>query len=78
MQIWRVTTDVCCADGAEGCPVYGVQVTLPDGTLWAWADVDTDRSAAECLACRLQNLQPSPCHFADLVLDFIEEQAQKV
>ena len=78
MQIWRVTQGVCRTDGAEGCLVYGVQVTLPDGTQWSWADVDTDRRLAECLACRLQNLQPAPCHFEDLVLDFIEEQAQKV
>ena len=78
MQIWRVTQDVCRTDGAQGCPVFGVQVTLPDGTLWTWADVDVDREIAERLTCRLQSLQPSPCHFADLVLDFIEEQAQKV
>ena len=78
MQIWQVTQDVCRTDGAEGCPVYGVQGILPDGTVWAWADVDTDRRVVECLACRLQRLQPSPCHFSDLVLDFIEEQAQKV
>lgn len=78
MQMWRVTQGVCRTDGAEGCPVYGVQVALPDGTVWSFADVDTDRFAAERLACRLQSLQPSPCHFADLVLDFIEEQAQKV
>ena len=78
MQMWRVTQGVCRTDGAEGCPVYGVQVTLPDGTVWSFADVDTDRFAAERLACRLQSLQPAPCHFADLVLDFIEEQAQKV
>ena len=78
MQIWRVTQDVCRTDGAEGYPVYGVQVALPDGTVWAWADVDTDPAVAGRLIRRLQDLQPSPCHFADLVLDFIEEQAQKV
>ena len=78
MQIWRVTQDVCRTDGAEGCPVFGVQVTLPDGTVWSFADVDTDCEMAQCLAHRMQHLQPSPCHFADLVLDFIEEQAQKV
>ena len=78
MQIWQVTENVCRTDGAEGYAVYGIQVALPDGTVWAWADVDVDRTVAECLARRLQTLQPSPCHFADLVLDFIEEQAQKV
>ena len=78
MQVWRVTQSTCCTDGAEGCAVFGVQVILPDGTAWSWSDVDTDRQLVERLACRLQSLQPSPCHFADLVLDFIEEQAQKV
>ena len=78
MQMWRVTQGVCRTDGAEDCPVFGVQVTLSDGAVWSWTDVDTDRRIAESLACRLQSLQPSPCHFADLVLDFIEEQAQKV
>ena len=78
MQIWRVTQGVCRTHGAEGYPVYGVEVTLADGSVWAWEDVDVDRAAAERLACRLQHLQPAPCHFVDLVLDFIEEQAQKV
>ena len=76
--MWRVTQGVCTTDGAEGWSVYGVQAMLPDGTVWCWADVDTDRKIVERLVCRLQSLQPSPCHFADLVLDFIEEQAQKV
>ena len=78
MQIWRVTQGVCRTDGAEGCPVFGVQATLPDGTLWSWADVDTDRSAVQWLAERLQRAQPEPCLFEDLVLDFIEEMAGKV
>ena len=77
MQIWRVTQSACRTDGAEGYPVYGVEVTLPDGAVWSWEDVDTDCRIAQRLAYRLQRLQPSPCHFADLVLDFIEEQAQK-
>ena len=75
MQCWTVTSGISDSDGAEGYPVYGVQVTLPDGGVWAWPDVDVDRGIAERLARRLQELQPATCHFRDLVLDYIEEQA---
>ena len=75
MQRWTVTSGISDSDGAEGYPVYGVQVTLPDGGVWSWPDVDVDRCVAERLAHRLQAIQPSPCHFRDLVLDYIEEQA---
>ena len=78
MQQWTVTEGVCQTHGAEGYPVFGVRVTLSDGTTWCFADVDTDRRRVQLLAHRLQALQPSACHFADLVLDYIEEQAQKV
>ena len=78
MQQWRVTTGVCRTDGAEGCPTYGVAVTLSDGGAWAWADVDTDPFIVRDLVRRLQAAQPEACHFEDLVLDFIEEMAGKV
>ena len=78
MQCWRMTEGACATPGAEGCPVYGVAVTLPDGRVWAWADVDTDPAVVQRLVCRLQRLQPDPCLFRDLVLDFIEEMAGKV
>lgn len=75
MQQWTVTDGVSSSEGAEGYPVYGVQVTLPDGTVWGWPDVDVDRAVAQGLACRLQALQPEACHFRELVLDYIEEMA---
>lgn len=78
MQQWRVTQGYCRTEGAEDCPTYGVAVTLSDNTGWAWADVDVDRAVAQALAARLQRLQPAPCHFEALVLDFIEETAGKV
>ena len=78
MQQWSVIEGVCETEGAEGYPVYGVQVTLTDGTCWSWADVDVDSAVATALATRLQTLQPAPCHFEDMVRDYIEEQAQKV
>ena len=59
-------------------PTFGVEVTLPDGSVWSWADVDTDRRVVQVLCCRLQVAQPEACHFRELVLDFIEEMAGKV
>ena len=73
-QIWMITSGVCTTPGAEGVPTYGVRVTYPGGA-WAWADVDTDIAVVQVLADRLNRLQPEPCHFADMVLDFIEEYA---
>ena len=78
MQEWSVIESECQTAGAEGFPVYGVAVRLSDGGTWSWADVDTDRSAVQWLAERLQRAQPEPCLFEDLVLDFIEEMAGKV
>lgn len=78
VQEWSVIESECQTAGAEGYPVYGVAVRLSDGGTWSWADVDTDRSAAQRLAERLQRAQPEPCLFEDLVLDFIEEMAGKV
>ena len=78
MQTWSVIEGKCETDGAEGCPVYGVQVTLEDGSVWSWVDVDVDHGVAALLADRLQNSQPARCHFEDLVLDFIEEMGAKV
>ena len=75
MQQWTVTEGVSYSEGAEGYPVYGVQVTLPDGSTWGWPDVDVERAVAERLVCRLQALQPEACHFRELVLDYIQEMA---
>lgn len=78
MQLWCVIEGVCETQGAEGYPVYGVQVTLPNGGVWTWADVDTDPAVVAVLVNRLQAIQPAACHFRDVVLDFIEEMAAKV
>ncbi len=77
-QEWTVIDGVCRTPGAEGRRVYGVAATLADGSVWRWEDVDTDLAVAYVLACRLQEWQPAPCHFEDLVRDFIAEMAGKV
>ena len=78
MQNWTVIEGRCATDGAEGYPTYGVRMTASDGSCWEWEDVDTDPAVAAALACRLQAIRPEPCHFQELVLDFIEEMAAKV
>ena len=78
MQQWRMITGVSDTPGAEGYPVYGVAATLPDGSVWSWADVDPDPAVVQILCHRLQWAQPAPCHFRDIVLDFIDEMAAKV
>ena len=78
MQQWKIIEGESETDGAEGYPVFGVRVVCEDGTTWVWADVDTDPAVVAELVRRLQSAQPHACHFRDVVLDYIEEQAQKV
>ena len=78
MQQWEIIEGESETDGAEGYPVFGVRVALEDGGVWQWTDVDVERAVVAELVCRLQLTQPQPCHFRDVVLDYIEEQAQKV
>lgn len=78
MQQWRLTQGRCATEGAEYCATYGVATTLPTGDEWEWPDVDVDRGVVQTLVDRLQATQPEPCHFTDMVLDFIEETAGKV
>ena len=71
---WTVIGGVCTTPGAEGAATYGVQGTCAHGA-WQWSDVDVDYGVTAALAERLNVLQPAPCHFADMVLDYIEERA---
>ena len=73
-QNWIVIPGVCSTPGAEGTPTYGVQM-IGEGRPWTWLDVDLDPAVAQLLADRLNRLQPEPCHFTEMVLDFIEERA---
>lgn len=73
-QQWKMIPGVCGTPGAEGAPTYGVQVTYGPH-VWTWADVDTDPAVAQALVDRCNRLQPEPCHFEEIVLDFIEESA---
>ncbi len=73
---WECVPGVCETPGAEGLAVFGVRVTHPDGSVWTWPDVDVDRAAVCRLAAMLQETQPERCHYQELVLDFIQRQAE--
>lgn len=73
---WEMTEGTCDTDGAEGIPTYGVTVHHTDGSVWSWPDVDTDPAVVQTLLMRLRQVRPERCHYADVVLDFIEEVAR--
>ena len=68
---WEVIEGRCKADGADGGAVYGVQVRKDGEVRWTYVDVDTDRQRVETLAARLQHAQAEPCHWEELVEDWI-------
>lgn len=70
---WERTQSICVTPGAEGVPVYGVRVRLTDGSAWEFPDVDTSPQTVDRLLERLRQAAPEPCHFAELVEDFIAE-----
>ena len=72
---WEMIGGTCDTDGAEGIPTYGVAVRHADGSTWTWPDVDTDSSVVAVLLERLRLCRPEPCHYKDMVLDFIQEAA---
>ena len=71
---WSVIDDFCITQGAEHRPTYGVRCSYAGG-VWTWPDVDVDAAVVQVLVDRLNAVQPEPCHFAEMVLDFIEECA---
>lgn len=73
---WECVSGVCETPGAEGIAVYGVRVICPDDSTWTWPDVDVDRAVVNRLVATLQRAQPERCHYADMVLDFIQKQAE--
>lgn len=74
-QHWRRIEGRMDSDGAEGFLTFGVQVVCSDGTVWQWPDVDPDPLVVDRLVARLQSAQLEPCHWEDMVLDFIYETA---
>ena len=68
---WRVVEGVCTTPGGEGAVVYGVQVTDENGGIHCWADVSAQREDVVRFAARMQAGQPAPCHWEELVTDYI-------
>ena len=72
---WVLIDGICSTQGAEETPVYGVRAESADGGVWEWADVDVSPQAVAVLVKRLNEAQPEPCHYAEMIADFIEEQS---
>ena len=72
---WKLIRGVSSTHGAEGAAVYGVRAEQADGTAWEWADVDVSPQTVTILVERLNEAQPEPCHYAEIVEDFIQEQS---
>lgn len=77
-QQWEVFAEQIDTPDEQRVWVYGVQCWRQGTIAWRWSDVDTDKGRVARLAERLNREQPEPCHYADMVLDFIEEEAAKV
>ena len=76
LDLWECIPGRCITPGAEGVPTYVVRVRCRDGSVWEWPDVDVDQGAVFRLVETLQTAQPERCHYEDLVLDFIQRQAE--
>lgn len=69
----RISTVYCSPDG-ERVWTYGVEM-VSRGTVAEFPDVDLSAEAVDRLICRLQTQQVEPCHFRDVVMDYIEQLA---
>ncbi len=74
-QRWERIAGVCETPGGEGAPVWGVQVRWGEMVPWVYPDVSTQATEAQELAERLQRAQPEPCHWQDIVEEYIHEIA---
>lgn len=72
---WRVVAGTCSTPGAEGVIAYGVECRRNGMVVWRWEDVDVEPTVVRRLADLLNAAQPEPCHYADMVMDFIQRVA---
>lgn len=75
IQQWTVVSGRCATQGAEGERVFGVQLQSDAEVLWMWPDVDPNYRVVEALRTRLEKSRPEPCHWAEIVEEFISEAA---
>ncbi len=69
----RIRTIYCSPDG-ERVWTYGVKMVLQE-TVEAFPDVDLSAEAVDRLVALLQTHRVEPCHFRDVVTDYIEQLA---
>ncbi len=69
----RISTVYCSPDG-ERVWTYGVEMVSPEAVV-EFPDVDLSAEAVDRLICRLRTQQVEPCHFRDVVMDYIEQLA---
>ena len=72
-QYSRICTIYCSPDG-ESVRTYGVKMVLPEA-VEEFPDVDLSVVAVDRLIGRLQTYRVEPCHFRDVVTDYIEQLA---
>ena len=70
---WEITRNICRADGVGQHVAYGLQVRREGRTVWNFPDIDGSRRAVERLAHRMQAACPEPCHWQEIVEDYIAE-----
>lgn len=68
---WEMTTSVCTTPGADGETVYGV-LYRDEEQIFGFPDVDASPAAVEILLERLRRERPEPCHFEEIITDFID------
>ena len=69
----RIRTLYCSPDG-ERVWTYGVEM-VSQGRTETFADVDLSVEAVDRLVALLQTYRVEPCHFRDVVSDYIEQLA---
>ncbi len=68
---WEMITSVCVTPGAEGKTVYGV-LYQDEEQVFGFPDVDASPTAVEILLECLRRERPEPCHFKEIITDFID------
>lgn len=72
--IYRSLCTVYTSPDGECVWTYGVEMVSGERVI-EFPDVDLDAEAVERLVDLLQRWQPEPCHFREVVLDYIERLA---
>lgn len=72
-QFTRICTWYCSPDG-ERVRTYGVKM-VSAGDSVEFPDVDLSAAAVDRLVFLLQEQRVEPCHFRDVVTDYIEQLA---